>query len=120
MTTAPFWGYHALFDAAGCDRAAVTNPELIKEFTIELVKTIDMVAYGEPQVVHFGDDNKAGYTLVQLIETSNIIAHFCDDTGDTYFDVFSCRTFDVDAAAELFCNYFRPTRIRTNFITRQA
>lgn len=49
---------------------------------MKLVKDIDMVPYGGPQVVHFGSGNKAGYTLVQLIETSNITAHFVEETND--------------------------------------
>lgn len=120
MSNNHFWGYHTLIDAADCDRAAVTNPALIAEFVRELVKAIDMVAYGEPQVIHFGEDNKAGYTLVQLIETSNIMAHFCDDSGDCYFDVFSCKTYDLQTVVDLFEKYFHPKRVRVNYMTRQA
>ena len=120
MTTDQFWGYHATFDAADCDRESITNPDHIKSFVKELVRDIDMVAYGEPQVVHFGDGNKAGITLVQLIETSNIMAHFCDSSGDCYFDTFSCKPFDVAIVEKLFRKYFNPARIRINYMTRQA
>jgi hypothetical protein len=53
------------------------------------VKEIDMVAFGAPRIVRFGSDHCKGYTLVQLIQTSNITAHFAEDTNDVYLDVFS-------------------------------
>ena len=74
-----YWGYHLMLDCAGADHARITSGENIAAFAKTLVERIDMVAYGEPQVVRFGSDDKAGYTLVQLIETSNICAHFCND-----------------------------------------
>lgn len=120
MSNNHFWGYHMVCDAADCDRAAVTNPEHIRNFAKDLVKAIDMVAYGEPQVIHFGEDNKAGYTLCQLIETSNIMAHFCDDTGDCYLDIFSCKEYEMKVAEALFRKYFNPKRMRINYMTRQA
>jgi S-adenosylmethionine/arginine decarboxylase-like enzyme len=61
-----------------------------------------MVPYGEPQVVHFGSGDKSGFTLVQLIETSNITAHFCEETDDMYLDVFSCKPFNMDNIAAIF------------------
>ena len=74
-----YWGYHLVLDCAELDNAAITSHDNIYNFTKQLVNDIDMVAYGEPQIVNFGSGNKAGYTLVQLIETSNICAHFVPD-----------------------------------------
>jgi S-adenosylmethionine/arginine decarboxylase-like enzyme len=120
MTTNTYWGYHMIVDAADCDRAAITSAENIANFAKHLVKEIDMIAYGEPQVVHFGEDNKAGYTLVQLISTSCVSAHFCDHSGDCYLDIFSCKPYDIRVAEQVFSDYFKPTRMRVNYITRQA
>ena len=120
MSENEYWGYHLILDAADCDRDCVTNPAKIADFAKALVKKIDMVAYGEPQIVHFGEDNKAGYTLVQLIETSNICAHFCDESGDVYLDVFSCKPFDPDVAIQLFADYFLPEKTQHSFLTRKA
>ena len=81
------WGYHLILDCYDADRKAISDGQLITRFAKTLVEQIDMKAYGEPQVIHFGEDDKLGYTLVQLIETSNICAHFCDDSGNFYLDV---------------------------------
>jgi S-adenosylmethionine/arginine decarboxylase-like enzyme len=116
------WGYHAMFDCANCDIARITDQENIYNFVKELVPAIDMKAYGEPQIVHFAEDDpsKAGYTLVQLIETSNITAHFVDDTGEAFVDVFSCKNFDADTVSQLIKKYFNPTNTSINLVKRQA
>lgn len=110
-TTDYIWGYHASIDMAGCNKAKVTDRDTILRFCEELVEAIDMKAYGEPQCEHFAehDAGKAGYTLSQLIETSNICAHFVDATGEVYLDIFSCKEFDPDVAAEVAARYFEPT-----------
>jgi S-adenosylmethionine decarboxylase len=117
---AQYWGYHLMLDCAGCDQYAIADAEVITAFAKHLVKDIDMVAYGEPQVVRFGSGNKAGYTLVQLIETSNICAHFVEEDNTMYLDVFSCKEFDHNTVIKLVKQYFDAVRIRPSFITRQA
>uniref|UniRef100_A0A6C0JNW8 S-adenosylmethionine decarboxylase n=1 Tax=viral metagenome TaxID=1070528 RepID=A0A6C0JNW8_9ZZZZ len=115
-----YWGYHLILDASKCVSSRIQCATNIKRFSNELVKRIDMVAYGDPQIVKFGTGNKAGYTLVQLIETSNICAHFVDETSDMYLDVFSCKPFnptDVEAMVGL---YFGPKHTNRVFLTRQA
>lgn len=116
-----YWGYHLVMDCKSCDISAVTNPDLITKFVKELVVAIDMVPYGEPQVVHFAKDDpeKAGWTAIQLIETSNIMIHFLDK-GDAYFDLFSCKPYDVTVVDKLFRQYFNPASIRPTILTRQA
>jgi S-adenosylmethionine/arginine decarboxylase-like enzyme len=105
------WGFHASIDMAGCNKAKITNRDNIIAFVKELVEAIDMKAYGETECVHFAehDPGKAGFTMTQLIETSNICAHFVDATGECYLDIFSCKDFDPEAAAEVANRYFEPT-----------
>lgn len=115
-----YWGYHLMLDCSGCDHDMIRDPVNIKAFTIRLVEDIKMVAYGEPQIVNFGSGNKAGYTLVQLIETSNICAHFVNEDNTMYLDVFSCKEFDQQVVMKLVKQFFGAVRIRPSFITRQA
>lgn len=114
------WGKHLIVDAADCDKDLIKNEQIVAAFAKRLVKDIDMVAYGEPQVVNFGSGNKEGFTLVQLIETSNICAHFCNETGDAYFDVFSCKDFDPDVVMEIIDQFFRPETMRFKVMERDA
>ena len=117
-----YWGYHAMFDCSKGNFEQVRSGENITKFVKELVPAIDMVAYGEPMVVHFAQHaiDKSGYSLCQMIETSSITGHFVDASGDFYIDVFSCKTVDVRVCEEMIKKYFSPEKIRTNFITRSA
>lgn len=114
------WGYHLLLDLGSCNPVAVRSKPVIVKFTKTLVKNIDMVAYGAPQVVRFGTDDKMGYTLVQLIETSNITAHFCESTNDAYLDIFSCKPFEPQKVLNLVKEVFEPTTFQTRFVLRRA
>jgi len=114
------WGYHLIVNAGACDHAAISSKPAIARFSKELVQAIDMVAFGAPRIVHFGEGNKKGYTLVQLIETSNITAHFTEDTNDMYLDIFSCKSFDPQVALAVIDKHFHPQRKNTHFLKRQA
>ncbi len=120
MTTAEAWGQHLVLDLSGCPKEKLTDGEHIKNWTKELVEAIDMVAYGEPLLEHFAthDAKTGGYTLVQLIETSNICAHFAENRGEAYIDIFSCKTFDEAVAKEVCQRYFEPTGCKTHSLVR--
>ncbi|NJO38199.1 MAG: S-adenosylmethionine decarboxylase, partial [Rhizobiales bacterium] len=104
------FGQHLVVDAAGCNDR-ITDRAAIAAFAEDLVKAIDMKAYGAPWIEHFGHDSPktSGFSLVQLIETSNICAHFCDHSGEAYFDIFSCKSFDEAAAVGVIEKHFQPS-----------
>jgi S-adenosylmethionine/arginine decarboxylase-like enzyme len=79
-----------------------------------------MVAYGDPVIEHFATHSHeaAGYTLLQMIETSNIAAHFAENIGQVYIDVFSCKAFDVEAALGICKKYFKPTQANIHNMDR--
>ena len=114
------WGYHAMLNCSKCVPSFIRSSTRIKTFSAALVHKIDMVAYGEPQIVMFGTGNKKGYTLIQLIETSNIAGHFVEETDDLYLDVFSCKKFHPKDVEEIVYEYFDPMSIKSNFFVRQA
>jgi S-adenosylmethionine decarboxylase len=107
------WGQHLILDISGCPSQFLSNKENILDWNKEIVIAIEMVAYGEPIVEHFATHSHeaAGYTLLQMIETSNIAAHFAENIGEAYIDIFSCKEFDVDVAIEVCKKYFQPKQI---------
>jgi len=115
-----YWGYHLALDCGKCLGSRIRDKNTIDVFTRNLVRRIDMIPFGDPQIVHFGSGNKAGYTLVQLIETSNICAHFVEETDDMYLDVFSCKTFSPEVVKDVVRLYFQPNTIREHYFVRQA
>ena len=114
------WGWHLLVDAKEGNIAAIKSKAIITKFADELVKRINMKAYGRPKVVHFAehDPSKEGYSLVQLIETSLISGHFVDRSGDFFLDCFSCREYDVEIVVDTINKFFAPKSLTTKFILR--
>lgn len=114
------WGFHLVVDCKACNEN-VSSFDAINTFVKKLVKAIDMKAFGEPQMVRFGNEpNLTGITLVQLIETSNICAHFCDESGDAYIDIFSCKDFKADDALQVIQDEFTPEHMNVAFLERDA
>lgn len=113
------WGYHLMLDCSGCER--INSRENIYNFTKEMVKRIDMTAHGEPVIEYLLEgDPKQGYSMMQLITTSNICGHFMELDGTAYFDVFSCKKFDIEVAQDVVREFFNPKKMRVNYITRHA
>ena len=112
------WGLHAVVNATLCCPTSIRSARVIEAFSHHLVQKINMVPYGKPQIVHFGTGNKAGYTLVQLIETSNIVAHFVEEYNDLYLDVFSCKEFNPDTVESIVRDYFRPSAVSCQVLER--
>lgn len=116
-----YWGYHLLLDCSGCDISAISSKQNIYNFVKDLVKRIDMTAHGEPNIEYLlPGDPKQGYSLMQLITTSNISGHFMELDGTAYFDIFSCKEFDIEIAKKVVDEYFHPKKMRVNFLTRHA
>ena len=103
------FGWELILDLYHCDPERIRSKDAIIRFVVELCDRIEMVRYGEPFVERFGLNKAetAGYSLVQLIETSSITAHFAELTNSVYLNVFSCKAYDPhlvrDFAKEFFC-----------------
>ena len=117
-----FWGYHLMLDCSGCHVPSMQSRDNVYNFLKHLVRVIDMEPIGEPYIEYTAAEfpDKAGFTAVQIIVTSSIVAHFIDNTGHLYLDVFSCKEFDNDIVVNSVKDAFLAERIRTNFLTRQA
>jgi S-adenosylmethionine/arginine decarboxylase-like enzyme len=114
-----YWGYHLMLDCSGCTK--IDSKENIYNFVKDLVKRIDMTAHGEPIIEYLlPGDPKQGYSMVQLITTSNLSGHFMELDGTAYFDIFSCKEFEIDTVKKVVNEYFAPSKMRVNFLTRHA
>lgn len=115
-----YWGKHLLANAYRCNPRLISCPKNIELFTTTLVKKIDMVAYGPCRLAHFGTGNKLGWTAFQMIETSSVVSHYCEENGDAYIDVFSCKDFDEAIVRAVVIDYFKPELLDSKVIYRQA
>lgn len=108
------WGYSIGMDLKSCDPTVIRSKEKIQDYVIQLCKIIDMKRYGDCQIVHFGDGNKEGFTMVQLIETSNIVAHFANDIQSAFIDIFSCKEFSFSEVTEFTMKFFGADTVTTH------
>lgn len=101
------WGIASAIDIYDCSPAMIRDADAIKRFVRELCDLIEMKRFGDTQVVHFGEDERvAGYSMVQLIETSLIAAHFANESNATYLDVFSCKPYDPQVVQQFAQEFF--------------
>jgi len=115
------WGWHLILDCGGCNDN-IKDRQSVIVFAKEIVRHIDMKAFGEPIVEHFAthDPQKGGFSLVQLIETSALTGHFVDATHEMYLDIFSCKEIPIYKAIDIVQSHFEPKTIKMHFLTRQA
>ena len=105
--TEAVWGVASSIDIYDCDPELIRSADYIRQFVLDLCELIEMRRYGQTQVVHFGENERvAGFSMVQLIETSLISAHFANLTNTTYLDVFSCKPYDPDVVRDFAQRYF--------------
>ena len=119
-TSSPF-GMELILDLYGCDPKVISSRKKIDTFVRRLCRRIRMKRYGDPIIEHFGHRNPttSGFSLVQLIETSAIIAHFSEALNSAYLNIFSCKAFNPDDAAAFSTEFFKAKRAGKRFIVRK-
>lgn len=109
------WGIASSIDIYDCNPDTIRDAQKIKEFVEKLCDLIEMKRFGEAQIVHFGEEERvAGYSMVQLIETSLISAHFANLTNTVYLDVFSCKPYDLKIVEQFSKEFFGGDKCITN------
>ncbi|MBN2301163.1 MAG: S-adenosylmethionine decarboxylase [Lentisphaerae bacterium] len=102
------WGVASSIDIYNCDPEIIRNADKIRQFVVELCDLIEMKRFQDTLVVNFGEDERvAGFSMVQLIETSLISAHFANLTNATYLDVFSCKPYEPKVVEKFAMEFFK-------------
>ncbi len=119
------YGYELLLDLNNCD-SSTFNRESIDRFFTKLCAVIEM----EKCEVHFWDDvdvpteeqqtepHTKGTSAVCFILTSTIVVHTLDLLGTVYVNIFSCKGYEADVAAEFTKKWFRGEIRNSTFIER--
>ena len=114
------WGLLTSLDIYGCNPEIIRSADQIRRYVIELCELIDMKRFGDCQVVNFGKDARvAGYSMVQLIETSIISGHFANLTNAAYIDIFSCKPYDPQKVADFSQAFFQAEDIEIHVTERK-
>ena len=111
LSTGAAWGMSACIDVSNCDKDLIKNRNAIEIYVHDLcADVIKMKRFQSTIIVNFGDDPRvAGFSMMQLIETSSITGHFANLTRSVYIDIFSCKNYDPFKAAEFTRNFFMGT-----------
>jgi S-adenosylmethionine decarboxylase len=115
------FGQELILDLSGCNLKIISSKKKIEEFVITLCdKVIKMKRYGKPLIPHFGHKNPvtSGYSLVQLIETSSVTAHFSEYKKTVYLNIFSCANFDAKKTAVFCKKFFGATHMKSRLLVR--
>lgn len=119
------YGFELVLDLHGCE-ADLFNRAHIDKFFTDLCNLIEM----EKCEVHFWDDvgvsveeqqtlpHTKGTSAVCFILTSTIVIHTLDILGAVYVNIFSCKPFDPDLAAEFTSERFKAVSYSKTFIER--
>lgn len=99
------WGMLASIDLYECAPTYIRNPKKIRQFIIELCSAINMKRRGQAIIKRFGQDDLAGYSAMQFIETSSVTMHFDEIKNRAFIEIFSCQYFDPKKS-EVFCKKF--------------
>ena len=107
------WGMSLHLDLHECDPELIRSADAIQVFTQQLCDMLGVQRYGPTQIVRFGRDPLVyGYSMVQLIETSLVSAHFAEDSNAVYLDIFSCKYYDPQLAAKYSAEFFGSASVR--------
>jgi S-adenosylmethionine/arginine decarboxylase-like enzyme len=112
------WGKSLALDLHECDLAKLTDPEGLKVFIQDLIKVVNMEAHGPCYVDRFGEGEIEGYSAMQFIKTSAITVHLDEVGKRAFIDIFSCKDFDADKAADFAKEYFQAHQIQTTILAR--
>jgi len=115
------FGQELVIDLYQCDPEKIASESHIRAFVVRLCdEVIFMKRFGEPLIPHFGHDNPitSGYSLVQLIETSSVTAHFSEAKRSVYLNIFSCKWFDPGRAKRFSKTWFGAKKMRGRLLRR--
>lgn len=116
---ADHYGQELILNLYDCDLKKISSEKELRKFVVTLCDdVIHMKRYGEPLIPHFGHDHLAGYSLVQLIETSSVTGHFSESRRSAYINIFSCAWFDSEKAAAFTQDFFGAKRAEVTLLKR--
>jgi S-adenosylmethionine/arginine decarboxylase-like enzyme len=114
------FGMELALDLAGCDPEVLDSAAKLTEYVRKLIEKIGMTAYGDPIAANFGEGDLAGWTVIQLITTSNINLHASPADRSAHINVFSCKAFDPATATAFTLEFFGAAAYTRHLLDRTA
>jgi S-adenosylmethionine/arginine decarboxylase-like enzyme len=114
------YGKELILDLYDCDPKVIRSKKKILEYSNKICNLIKIKKYGKPICERFGfsQDFTVGYSLVQLIESSSITAHFSELWNRAFINIFSCKIFNDKVATDFTKKFFKAKRIKKRVLIR--
>jgi len=96
------FGPHLMLDCRGCDIDKISNLEYVFRFLSDLPGKVGMTKITQPYVFPYEGliPEDRGITGIVIIAESHVTFHSFVEKDYFFFDLFSCKHFDVDAVVE--------------------
>lgn len=104
------FGPHLMMDVWGCDKAVLSDLSLVFKYLNETPDKIGMTKITQPHVFPYSGlvPEDLGITGTVIIAESHLSVHTFSLKGYAFFDVFSCKPFDVEQAVGEVLEMFKP------------
>lgn len=114
------FGPHLTIDASNCNVRKLADASLVYDILKNLPPLMDMTLMTLPYVVKWKDKwaKTAGISGFVMIAESHISIHTFPDDNYAFIDVFSCKSFDTDKAAEFLIKAFEAKKSEKNVVKR--
>ena len=114
------YGKELILNLIDCNPDVVRSRNKILEYSERICKLIKVRKFRRPIIEKFALHlyHAAGYSLVQLIESSLVSGHFSELWNRAYINIFSCKNFDAEKAAAFTKRFFNAKKIKKKILIR--
>jgi len=114
------FGPHLMLDGYGCDKKKLQDLNLIYRILDELPTRIGMTKIMPPYVFKYSGLKPEDWGLsgFVLIAESHISIHTFPEKNFVSVDIFSCKAFDLEFAADYFKRVFGMEKVECNVLDR--
>ncbi len=114
------FGPHLTMDMYGCSKKKLKDVNFVYNFLSELPELIGMTKIMPPYTFSYSGlkPEDWGVSGIVLIAESHISIHTFPDKNYASFDIFSCKDFDPEPAADIVASKFETKTYEKNFLMR--
>ena len=117
------FGPHLTLDLYGCDAEKLADHDFVFKILSDMPEQIGMHKFAEPQLTIAPDQgtdsfDRGGITGFVILVESHMSIHTFPSDRYASFDIFSCRDFDINYAADALKERLCAEKVERNFIIR--
>jgi len=120
MNKKSVFGPHLTLDLEECDVDKLSDFKHIFNVLNDLPDKIGMTKITQPYVFPYSGavPEDKGITGVVIIAESHISIHTFQEKGYAFIDLFSCRPFEIEVAADYLVKAFGAKKVQKNILER--